>query len=474
VRARLAEIKLPARLFPKWAKGGRFWRPWQLRRNWVYQQFESFETRLAAAQDYVSITRHRIREHQYSPQPFEQAIRVARAEGREDFATHFEIHKQRLEWRFVNRGVRWPLGFAAIMLSSSWLILHPHSDRDVWLTVALLAATIVLMTFGSSIRRAVCGRIVGNLRPRAWVPWLAAEVLLFALWWTHVGNAAWTFAFLGVLIAAVLLVILGTLFGVKFSKPKEGRPTLVEDALRVQATGSKILTWLVYWIPAVLLFAWTDWYQKPFHFVVSTAIFIAIRLLAVFAHLVMRFGFGYLRRPVNAVVTLILAFLLGWWGVGLAKSHNMFVVAAQPTAEVVGRFGIPEAESAKQAHAQVTATVHAMGSLRGEGRAVRDVPCSHEISVPLYALDVLIPIVDLGEAERCEIRRFATSAEPSPASMAPTELYAAFPELLLRSHRFWWWMEAIYAILGWVLVSLAILTFAQVNKIHAEPPTEHK
>jgi len=35
-------------------------------------------------------------------------------------------------------------------------------------------------------------------------------------------------------------------------------------------------------------------------------------------------------------------------------------------------------------------------------------------------------------------------------------------------------VKALYAIAGWFIVSLSILTFAQVNKTHAEPPTEHK
>jgi hypothetical protein len=476
IQAALADSAWPERHLRDWRDRDHpnFWEPWQMRRNWIYRQFESDETRAARANPLVSIARHGIREEEYRPQPFEQAIRVARGEGRDDFANQFEILKQRLEWRFFNRRVRWPLGFIAIIFAASWLAARSSFPGALW-TMGALIVTLVAMLFGSSIHRWVRAWIVRPAADRsAWVlPGLIPIALLSLLLW-RLSESSWVAAIPLALLAVVLA--LASVAAQLFRPIGDSRHTnLAENvAKRVEDARSKALTWITYWIPALVLFFAAGWADRPFHIIISTMIFAAIRLLSVIAHAVMRFGFGYMRRPVNAVVTLILAFLIGWWGVGLAKSRNMFVVAAQPTAEVVGRFGIPDAESAKNAHAPATETVHAMGSLRGLGRAVRDLSCSHEISVPLYALDVLVPIVDLGERERCEIRRFATSAEPPPADMPPRDLYRSFPELLLRSHRFWWWMEAIYAILGWVLVSLSILTFAQVNRTHAEPPHEHK
>ena len=262
LQARFAEIPWPVRLFPNIAKGGHFWRPWQLRRNWIYQQFDSFETRQAAALGYVSITRHRIREHQYSPQPFEQAIRVARAEGREDFAMHFDIHKQRLEWRFVNRGVRWPLGFAAIILSSLWLIFHPHSTLSAVLTIVALLMTLGLMVLGSWIRRAVRRRIVGTLlrSPGEWMPWTAAVLLLFTPWLNHDGDKAWVFAFLGALIAAIPLHRCWARWAAWRSQ-RPGRSAHKGRRQARRATSSKIATWFIDLDTAALLFAMTDWHQ---------------------------------------------------------------------------------------------------------------------------------------------------------------------------------------------------------------------
>ena len=76
--------------------------------------------------------------------------------------------------------------------------------------------------------------------------------------------------------------------------------------------------------------------------------------------------------------------------------------------------------------------------------------CGDEISEPLYALDVLIPLIDLRQENRCEI------------AAVPPEERTARP--FWGSERLWAWLKALYAIAGWFLVSLAILTFAQANR----------
>jgi hypothetical protein len=407
IQARRADGRWPWRLFPKWwlSKDPHFWEPWQLRRNWIYQQYDSTETRAAIADPFQSMARHEIYEEDFSPQPFEQAIRVARSEGREDFATQFEMHKQSLEWRLFNLRVRWGLGGLAITLAALWLCIHDTKPIRIGVTIVAWAATIALMIFGSWFREKIEDRLKKD-RPEA---------------------------------------------------PGERLHLIAKTRVRVG-----------YWTPALLLFSFWAW--TPFHFLIALMIFSVIRLLGVFSHAIMRFGFGYLRRPIYAVATLITAFLLGWGGVSLAKSRDMFVVAAEPTA---GQAAIIDpTNSGGRDHERLLL----MGSEAYAGRFVRDVPCSHEISEPLYALDLLIPIVDLGEERRCEVRRFPAPGRPvvHPSELNPWTLATSIFDLPLNDNRFWWWMKALYAIAGWVLVSLAILTFAQVNKIHAEPPHEHK
>jgi len=64
---------------------------------------------------------------------------------------------------------------------------------------------------------------------------------------------------------------------------------------------------------------------------------------------------------------------------------------------------------------------------------VEDLPCGDKIEPFLYALDIFLPLVDLHQEERC-------------AFVAEAPL--------------WRWGKAAYAILGWVVVSLTLLTIS--------------
>jgi hypothetical protein len=67
-------------------------------------------------------------------------------------------------------------------------------------------------------------------------------------------------------------------------------------------------------------------------------------------------------------------------------------------------------------------------------RAFAELPCDG-ITVELYALDLFLPLIDLGQASKCEVR---------------------------ESRRLWRWAASFYAIFGWLIVSLAALTFSGV------------
>jgi hypothetical protein len=362
------------------------WAPWQVRRNWIYRQF-------ILEPDLIHPARHQIHEHEYRPQPFEQAIRVARAEGREDSATLFEMLKFKIEWRLFNRRIRWRLAAVAIAAAAGWLILKGGTPLY---TGAALVGTWILMALVSTTHK------------------LSGE--------------------------------------------------------------SRFWTAVVFYLPALALLVFDGWWRRPFHFLVALSIYLVIRYLSVLAHAAMRGGFGYLRRPVRAIVTLLIASLLGWWAVHHANKRNMLVIDAAPVAGLAG----PEPLAHYPLGYDASGTPVLMGSekARGEQGFARELSCAATISEALYALDVLIPIIDLGEEGRCEVRR-----DPDPqhrrvpidaAEMDFWQVLGSIPALPLDDHRFWWWMKALYAIAGWFIVSLAILTFAQANRTHAEPPTEHK
>lgn len=396
----------PWRRFDRFGEPGERLEPWEVRRNWIYRQFLGRKKRIPPGSS-------RIRDFEFHPQPFEQAILVARAEGREEIALKFEVLRSRIEWYIFNRWIRWTLAPVALIVGSSWLA---WDGGKAGLVAGALVVTLALMAMLSYFGR--LGRF----------PW-------------------------------VWRVLLNTLL----------------------------------WVPAIVLLVASGWWQTPFSSIAALLIYLAIRYSAVFSNAVMWIGTGYLRKPINAFLMLVGAFVAGWIGVHEANSRNMIVVETQPTAGVAAE-DEEVGWARKPPHpydAEGPAIV--MGSARTAPSGVyREIPCGHDFSEPLFALDVLVPLVDLHEESRCGVRRYAIPhpeehrrlvngstqrldcdevdpKRPKPSRcMSLAELAAAFPARALDDHRFWWWMKAIYAIAGWFLVSLALLTFAQVNRTRGE------
>jgi hypothetical protein len=393
---------------------------WEGRRSWLFQQYyrvpdkepepDQDPPKYPAAPFYSF---RKIKGRHYRPQPLEQLARAARAEGRESAVAHSEILKQAIEWRHFNRAARWRLGYVAIIVASLWLMFSRPVLPSIVATLLVSVLTLIFMARGTVLRAAIARRL-DRIR----------------------------------------------------DKPRHrSRNMLV----------AKLTIWVLYGIPALLLFVMLDWYKTPFHFLVAFALFVGVRLLTTLAHGLFRGGFGYLRRPVRAIVTLIGAFIVGWVGVAVANRSEMLVANAEPVATVASDAVPPVRDD------QTKTNRFVMGNPRvGHDPASfsHEISCRPVISEPLYALDVLIPIVDLGEERRCEIRRRPKEEEgtvhKTPGEMSPLELLQNIPQLTVGNRRVWWWMKALYAIAGWVIVSLSILTFAHAMRAHAEPPTEHK
>jgi hypothetical protein len=281
---------------------------WQARLNWIYRQYDTAGLAMPA--------RYRIGQGEYAPQPFEQAIKVSRAEGREDYAIHFEVEKQKVEWQLFNRRHWIWLTSLGLLSALLWLILTNAETRDRWLIAALLAIGIAGVS--------------------------------------HAANFA------------------------------------------------------------------------------------------------MRFMFGYLRRPVRAIASLVAAFLIGWAGVHMANVRHLMVIDVEPVATVAFK----DKEEIRLA-----------SEVKNETSA-RDVHCGGEISEGLYALDVLIPLIDLREENRCEIGSAQGREKIGP--IEPAWVDRLFGRML-NSERFWVAAKALYAIAGWFIVSLSILTFAHANRTRGDP-----
>ncbi|MEA3047759.1 MAG: hypothetical protein QOJ53_2091 [Sphingomonadales bacterium] len=291
-------------------RSSRYCTGWQARLNWIYRQFDTHGL--------PSPSRYPITQANYSPQPFEQAIKVCRAEGREDYAIEFEIVKQKIEWRLFNR--------------RNWAR---------FLIVGLVAAVI----------------------------WLAS---------THVDT--------------------------------------------------------------------------PDRVPIAFALAIGIWMVSYVASFALRIMFGYLRKPVRAIGSLVAAFLIGWGGVHVANDRHLLVVDVAPVAglvQVAGERSLMASQNAK-----------------ATDNPIHHVHCGGSISEALYALDVLIPLIDLREESRCEVGRANDYRRDHPFS---PNWVARLPGASADSERFWSAAKAVYAIAGWFLVSLSILTFAHVNRARVEP-----
>lgn len=84
------------------------------------------------------------------------------------------------------------------------------------------------------------------------------------------------------------------------------------------------------------------------------------------------------------------------------------------------------------------------------------VSCGNRIDPTIYAADAMLPVLDLGEEKKCRIGQ-GPKAKPKPGwKIGGWEI---FGEVALA--RFWW---ALYCVLGWTVVSLAIATWSGLFK----------
>lgn len=140
------------------------------------------------------------------------------------------------------------------------------------------------------------------------------------------------------------------------------------------------------------------------------------------------FGCGYL--PVHALVTVLAWLLLGWVGVShaidLNESRNVVFVRSTTGVDIVRTLSRPE-EAPR------------MPSQTGpyDRFDTRDIACD-EVSPLLYALDTMLPVFQLHTEEKCE---FTNNT---------------------RHGRWWRFGKAAYALIGWILVTLAALTWTGV------------
>lgn len=99
--------------------------------------------------------------------------------------------------------------------------------------------------------------------------------------------------------------------------------------------------------------------------------------------------------------------------------------------------------------------MNAQGALvTPQGRA-----CNGAVEPTLYALDVALPVIDLGQESRCAPGRTARAELSQGVAVSETSDWRWFEGVAL-----WRWAHALYAMLGAILTALAIVTFSGIMK----------
>ena len=102
--------------------------------------------------------------------------------------------------------------------------------------------------------------------------------------------------------------------------------------------------------------------------------------------------------------------------------------------------------------------MNAQGALvRPDGTA-----CNGAVEPALYAVDVALPVIDLGQESRCSPGRTANADLPAGIEVPNSDWR------LFEGAAMWRWAQAIYAILGAILTALAVITFSGVLKPKAD------
>jgi hypothetical protein len=99
--------------------------------------------------------------------------------------------------------------------------------------------------------------------------------------------------------------------------------------------------------------------------------------------------------------------------------------------------------------------------------------CGHAIDTILFAADVFLPLVELGQEKKCVIGE-ATTNSPIQVSKSDGTFYHSLRSLIIEitpsDMSLWRWGRSIYTILGWVMLSLFI--FALTNRLRL-PENNH-
>ncbi|MBV2361373.1 hypothetical protein KUH32_16530 [Thalassococcus sp. CAU 1522] len=161
------------------------------------------------------------------------------------------------------------------------------------------------------------------------------------------------------------------------------------------------------------------------------------------------FGYGYSLQ--RGAVTFVALLVLGYVGTQTALQRDILVLNTTPD----------------------TATIS------GTASRMIDIPCRGQAVPLLFALDKLVPLIELGQESQCRVRADESGLPPFPAMPEPATRMAGFlpygPSLNESAGRLIVWTDealdvpalwhvatAVYKLFGWIVGSLLILTFSRI------------
>ncbi len=102
--------------------------------------------------------------------------------------------------------------------------------------------------------------------------------------------------------------------------------------------------------------------------------------------------------------------------------------------------------------------------MNGQGALVRPdgTACNGAIEPAIYAIDVALPVIELGQEGRCAPGRTARADLPEGILLGESD-WRAFEGAAL-----WKWAHALYALFGAILTALAVITFSGMMKPREE------
>lgn len=167
-----------------------------------------------------------------------------------------------------------------------------------------------------------------------------------------------------------------------------------------------------------------------------------------------RVMFGLGLSPSRAFTSLLLFWFLGWASVQLLSYNDMLRASVSWVAPAVIQKPHGKREPAQ------------LGVLSGkgqeeDGRAEADFSCQESIEPSLYAFELMMPIINLHQESRCEIR--SSPAIPESKNNEP-EWHVTYPWDLLKCGWFWEYAKAVYMLIGSIITSLALLTFSGIAR----------